>query len=117
MDELEKFFRDVHAFKHKVVNTFSTVCTSRLFKLKFHLLDLRVEDISRFGGITAFDPSPHEQCNTSNEAVHRHTSKERATRLDEIMFGLEQMENSVLWEMSCGENKFLQVFPTKMHYA
>lgn len=35
----EKLGRDVCSFKHKVVNVFSSVCTYRLFTLKFHALD------------------------------------------------------------------------------
>lgn len=65
VEELEKLRRDFRAFKHMVVNMFSSVFSSRLFTLKFHLLDHLVEDISRSGGISAMDASPYKQFNTT----------------------------------------------------
>lgn len=48
------------AFKPKVVNTFSPVCTSGLVTLKFQLLDHLVEDVLRFGCLSVLNALPYK---------------------------------------------------------
>lgn len=98
MAELENFCRDVKAFKYKVVNVFLPVYTSVLFLLKFHLLDHRIEVVSRFRSISALDMWPYEHFNTNINAAYRHTSKRLATRMNEMVYGLNQTQTDAPWE-------------------
>lgn len=55
--ELKTLCEDVSSFKHIVVIIFSPVCTSGRFKLKLHLLDLSIKDISRSRSLAALEVS------------------------------------------------------------
>lgn len=61
--------------------------------LKLHFLDNMEKDISRFGSLSALDASPCNQYNKSMKAVNLHASRRFATRMDRVVFSLEQFQN------------------------
>lgn len=52
------------------------------------------------------DASQYEHFNTTIKAAYCHTFKRSATRMDEMVFGPDQMKNSAYWETSYGGNNF-----------
>lgn len=58
--ELENLRREVCAIEQMVVNMFSPVCTSVIFTQKCHLLERVIEDVSRFGCLSALNRLPCE---------------------------------------------------------
>lgn len=92
--QFEKLRKEVFAFKHKAVNTFLLVCASGLFTLKFYILNRLIKEISRFGGISALDASPCEKSNRSMDAAYRYMSKRPARCMDEMVFGLAQLQTN-----------------------
>lgn len=94
MAVLEQFRKDVCVYKHIVANICQAVSTSRLFTLKFYLLDHLLEDLSKLGRIFSLDTSPYKQVNTTFKAANRHKSKRCATCTDKMVFRLYQIENN-----------------------
>lgn len=88
---LETLCSDICAYNHMLVNMFLHACPSVLFTLKFHLLFHRIEDISSFENLWALDASPQEYYITGFNAAYRHTYQRSATRLNKMMFDLDQM--------------------------
>lgn len=106
MADLETLSRDVCASKHRILNLFSLDCTSGLFTLKFSLLVHVIKDTSRFGSFSELDALSCEQFNTSINAQNHLISKRRATSLNELVFGLNQIQYNLLWERLHGSHEF-----------
>lgn len=99
--KLKTLPRDLCALYHKIVNKFLPVCKSKIITLKFHLLHRLIENISSFESLAALDVSPYQQYSTSVKAAYIHTSTRSATRVDDIVLGLDQKKNYAFWETSC----------------
>lgn len=78
---------------------FLPVYKSGLFTLKFHLMEHRIEDISRFGNLLALEALSYKLYNTSFKAAYNPTSKRCAMHMDEIVFDLDQTKTNASWEM------------------
>lgn len=100
-----KLCRDALPFKLKLVIMFSIVYTSWLYPLNFFLLDYLVEATWSFAGISALDPPPYKPFNTRIKAVYCQMLIRRATRLDEMVFGVNQTQNNALLETLCEKKK------------
>lgn len=57
-------------------------------------------------GISPLDESPYELFNSTFKARYLHMSKRSVTRMDAIVFSLEQMQTNTCWEMFCEGNNF-----------
>lgn len=98
----EELCRDVYVFKHMLVSMALPVSTARLLKQKVNTFDHLIENSSMFGIISALDASSYDQFNTIIKVSYRHTLKRRVTLMNETMLGLDQMQTTALWKMSCG---------------
>lgn len=94
MAELEKLRRLSCALKDKVVKMHFSVCSSAIYTVMLHLLDQLIENISKFGSISALDSSPYEQFNTGIKVANRHTFKRLPTHINETVFGMDPMKNN-----------------------
>lgn len=89
LTELETLQKDGCEIKHKVLNMIQTVCSSKIFTLKFRDLDHLTKAISGFESLFALDALPYKQCNEITKAAYRQVSNRRPTHMDEMVFGLD----------------------------
>lgn len=115
--EMEILRRDVCALKDKFVNTFSTVCTSGLFKLTFYFFEHSIEDNSRFWGLSALDMSLYKLYSTNVRAVYCYTSQRIATRMYKTGSDQNQLQIMDPGRHLLEENVLLEGFVMERHYA
>lgn len=65
-----------------------------------------MKGIFSFGGIDVLHVLPLKQLNTNVKASCCRTSKRRTTRMNETVFGLDQLQTSTPWQTSCSRKRF-----------
>lgn len=68
-----------------IVKLFSLVCTTAMYTMKLHLLDLLVDDVRRFGDMSVLDDSPYEQLSFHIKSAYQGPSRGRAAVTQETV--------------------------------
>lgn len=92
--ELKSLCKDVCSWKKRSGICFRLYAHLVYFRLKFHLLYNFIENILRFGSLTALDASPCALYSPNFKNAYRYTSKQSSTRLDEMMLGPDQVQSN-----------------------
>lgn len=82
-EELKAVGPGVSEFKKKVMELRSSVRTSTVYKMKFHLLDHFVQEVRSFGNISVLDASNYEKLSVHIKRVCQGLSRRPATRIRE----------------------------------
>lgn len=90
--ELIRLHEDFDAFKQKTLTIFWLVCTCELFAVKFRLLGDLEANVFSFEKVSALDASTFEQFKTRIKTPYRYMSKRPATRMDEMVSGLNRKQ-------------------------
>lgn len=91
-DELARLRAKIRKLKSVVEKIFSPHCSSRLFTLRFHLLEHAVHYLGRFGSLSFIDARPFKHFNVLIKKFYRMKSGRLSTRMYETV---EKMESAL----------------------
>lgn len=87
-------------FKKKVLELFSSVCMSILYKMKFQLENHMVKDVRKFEDLSVLDVSSYERFNAHSNTVYKESSRGRAPRMQKTLMLMTRKQRGERYKMS-----------------